>query len=151
MGDARCGRTAGTAGRVCRPPQTARRQVSGQGGSRGTPRAGRGRTRGWGEGRGREPWGPKRLGPKRPSPARRVEGCLPFPSPTAPGSAAGTLRGAHTHLPGNGTSQRPRTDAEAESAAGSIGVCGVRDPSGMAQSRNQGSGRREGVTSRTEE
>lgn len=43
---------------------------------------------------------------------------------------------------GNGTSRRLQTDAEAESAAGWIGVCGVRDPSGAAGSGNQGSGRK---------
>lgn len=138
-----------TAGRVCWLLQTARRQVSGQGGSDRTPRAGRGRSGARGEGRGRELQGPERPGPKSSCTARREEGGRPFPSSTAPGSAA-----AHTSVvltpicPGNGTSRR--TGADAESAAGWFGARCVHDPCGVGgggRPRNKGSCGREGVTS----
>lgn len=154
MGDARCGRTAGTAGRVCRPPQTARRQVSSQGGSGGAPRAGRGRTRGWGEGRGREPWGPKRLGPKRPSPggkravipsrALRLQAPQPAPSvvltPTCLGMGPRSGRGQmlkRNPQPGRSECAASGTRAEWRSQETRAPVAGKESRPGR---RNNGEG-----------
>lgn len=135
-----------TAGRVCKPPQTARRQVSGQGWSGGAPRAGRGPDRGAGGGAGQRAAGSREIRPERPNPARREEGGRPFPSSTAPGSAARNplpdprnpavltptyigkrgLTATATRNPQPGGSER-----------------GVPDPCWAARPRKQGSGRRE--------